>query len=102
MRVETDGETVGVQTDPEDADLARAVADTAQSLVTLATAVSGDPPDDTDGECYQCGEAGDLRPFPAASEDGEPISIDVCASCQPDLVERQLAANADAEPVEDA
>lgn len=99
MRAYTDGDRFGVETDPEDADLARATAETVRGLLSLADAAG--LREDADGTCSQCGDEADVRPFAAADDDGNPVAIDLCGDCQTNMVERTLAADVTADETVD-
>lgn len=75
---------------PEDAELARSVADAAEGLLDLADAAGLAPGKEP---CENCGKMAHLRPVATMDrETGEVGRMGVCAECQEALNEQRLDA----------
>jgi hypothetical protein len=84
MRLETDGDTVTLETEREDRELAEAAGDPISGTVRLAESIGA-------RECDWCDDRGRLRPY-QVTIDGEFQVLDVCADCQADFVEEAAGA----------
>lgn len=80
MKVDLDADSISVESERKDADLARAASDLVSGAVDLADSVGA-------RECEWCEDRGRLRPY-QVTIDGAFQVLDICADCQADFVEQ--------------
>lgn len=83
MRVSTDGDSVTLETESEDKELASAAADVVGGTVRLIDSLGL-------RECERCGDRGRLRGYDIII-DGEFQVMDICPECQQDWVDEAAA-----------
>lgn len=85
MKVDLDADSISVESERKDADLARAASDLVSGAVDLADTVGA-------RECEWCEDRGRLRPY-QVTVDGAFQVLDICADCQADFVEQAREVN---------
>lgn len=79
MKLDLEGDTITVQTDAQDKELASALNTLVSGTRDLITTIGA-------GECEWCDERARLRPY-QVTMDGEFTVLQVCPDCQADFVE---------------
>lgn len=87
---------IAVSTDPEDAELASHVKDTARSVRDLATYVARESIE----QCGNCGDKRPTRPLGLVNEQGRVRKVPVCAECQEEFIDHRIEQQ-QADPPED-